>query len=45
MFVNGIIGAIPLLGSIYSLADILAIFSQSRQCLHDKLADTKVVQA
>jgi uncharacterized RDD family membrane protein YckC len=39
--VNGLIGIIPL----YGLIDILFIFSESRQCLHDKLADTIVIKA
>jgi uncharacterized RDD family membrane protein YckC len=39
--VNALIGIIPL----YGLIDILFIFSESRQCLHDKLADTIVVKA
>jgi uncharacterized RDD family membrane protein YckC len=39
--VNTIIGVIPL----YGLLDVLFIFSDSRQCLHDKLADTIVVKA
>lgn len=43
--VNGLIGAIPLVGAIYSIVDILFIFSESRQCLHDRLADTIVVDA
>lgn len=40
-FVNMIIGLVPLYGFI----DVLFIFGESRQCLHDKLADTIVVQA
>jgi uncharacterized RDD family membrane protein YckC len=39
--VNALIGIIPL----YGLIDILFIFAESRQCLHDKLADTIVVKA
>ncbi|MFT3905517.1 MAG: RDD family protein [Steroidobacteraceae bacterium] len=41
--INGVIGAIPLVGYVYTLADALMIFGESRQCLHDKLADTIVV--
>ncbi len=44
-FVNGLIGGIPLLGPIYSLADILFIFGEERRCLHDMLAGTQVVEA
>jgi uncharacterized RDD family membrane protein YckC len=43
MFVNGIITAIPLLGSLYALVDVLCIFKQDRRCIHDLMADTKVV--
>jgi uncharacterized RDD family membrane protein YckC len=39
--VNALIGIVPL----YGLIDILFIFSESRQCLHDKLADTIVIKA
>lgn len=39
--VNALLGVIPL----YGLIDILFIFGESRQCLHDKLADTVVVVA
>lgn len=38
---NGVLGLIPL----YGLIDALVIFSNSRQCLHDKIADTVVVNA
>jgi uncharacterized RDD family membrane protein YckC len=43
-WVNAIIGAIPLLGIFYSIADILFIFGKDRRCLHDLLAGTRVVQ-
>jgi uncharacterized RDD family membrane protein YckC len=37
--------AIPFAGNIFSLVDALAIFRESRQCLHDTIADTIVVKA
>jgi uncharacterized RDD family membrane protein YckC len=40
-FVNGVIGIVPL----YGMVDVLFIFGESRQCLHDRLADTIVVKA
>ena len=39
--VNILLGIIPL----YSLVDSLLIFGETRQCVHDKLADTIVVKA
>jgi len=39
--VNGLLGLIPL----YAVIDSLFIFAESRQCLHDKIADTIVVKA
>jgi uncharacterized RDD family membrane protein YckC len=39
--VNGLISIVPL----YGIVDALFIFGESRQCLHDKLADTVVVKA
>ena len=38
---NGIISIIPL----YGLIEVLFIFGEKRQCLHDKLANTIVVEA
>ncbi|MDY6947206.1 MAG: RDD family protein [Pseudomonadota bacterium] len=44
-FVNGIPGAIPYVGNLYGLVDHLFIFGETRQCVHDKIADTVVVKA
>ncbi len=44
-FINGLIGAVPILGGIYSLVDALFIFRSDHRCIHDLLAGTKVVKA
>lgn len=43
--VNAIPGMIPYVGNVYALVDHLFIFGESRQCVHDKIADTVVVKA
>lgn len=42
--VGWIVVMIPFVGVIYALADCLLIFRESRQCLHDNIADTIVVK-
>jgi uncharacterized RDD family membrane protein YckC len=37
--------SIPFVGGVIAIMDILMIFRESRQCLHDQLADTVVVRA
>lgn len=43
--VNAIPSMIPIIGYFYGLVDHLFIFTETRQCLHDKIADTIVVKA
>jgi len=45
VFVNGLIGAVPYLGGVYGLVDILFVFREDRRCLHDLIASTRVVVA
>ena len=45
MFVPGLIGAIPLVGGLFSLIDPLFIFGEEKRCVHDLIADTIVVTA
>lgn len=40
-----VISVIPLVGAIFVLVDILMIFGEERRCLHDRIADTIVVNA
>jgi len=39
--VNGVLGFVPL----YGIVDLLLIFGEARQCVHDKIADTIVIKA
>lgn len=43
--VTTLLAAIPIAGYAVFLVDSLLIFRQSRQCLHDQIADTIVVRA
>jgi hypothetical protein len=36
---------IPFLGNFIALVDALAIFTSERRCLHDLVANTKVIEA
>jgi uncharacterized RDD family membrane protein YckC len=40
-----IVGLVPLVGVVLVLLDLLMIFGEARQCLHDRIADTIVVRA
>ena len=39
-----LIYAVPYLGPVFGLVDALYIFNPQRQCLHDVLADTRVIR-
>lgn len=43
--VPGLVGAIPLVGMLFSLTDALFIFGEPQRCVHDYLADTIVINA
>lgn len=42
--VTWVIGMIPLIGGLYGLVNVLAIFRKSRKCLYDDIAKTIVVK-
>ncbi len=42
--VTGLMSSIPILGSIFGLVDVLVIFGDERKCLHDRIANTRVVR-
>ena len=42
---TGLIVAIPYLGLLFALGDVLFIFGERRRCLHDHFASTKVIQS
>jgi len=45
VWIPQLVGYIPVVGSLLVLIDVLVIFRGDRRCLHDLIADTKVVQA
>jgi len=45
MWLPALIGIIPILGQLFILVDWLSIFGESRRCIHDAMARTKVVEA
>lgn len=42
-FVPGLIGSIPILGVIFTIVDSCFIFRPDRRCIHDLMANTKVI--
>ena len=43
--VRHLLSAVPILGGLFALADIVAIFGKERRCLHDRIAGTRVVES
>jgi uncharacterized RDD family membrane protein YckC len=43
-FIPGLIGAVPAIGSIFALVNILMIFREDQRCLHDHIVDTVVMK-
>lgn len=43
--VPGIIGMLPTIGNVFTIVNYCFIFRADRRCLHDLLADTRVVKA
>lgn len=44
-FVPGLIGIIPILGPLFSMANLVFGLSEERRCIHDYIAGTKVVRS
>lgn len=44
-WVMSMVGNVPYLGFVASLANVVMIFGQERRCLHDQIAGTKVILA
>jgi uncharacterized RDD family membrane protein YckC len=42
---NSVFSWLGYIGLVYQLIDPLLIFQESRQCLHDRIADTVVIKA
>jgi uncharacterized RDD family membrane protein YckC len=45
VIVNALIGAVPVVGGVYSLVDACFIFRDDKRCIHDLIAGTQVVNA
>lgn len=43
-FVNGLIGAVPCIGFLYSIVDGCFVFRDDRRCIHDLIAGTQVIE-
>lgn len=43
VWVPALIGAVPAVGAFFPIIDALFIFGDEQQCLHDKIAGTKVI--
>lgn len=43
--VGSLISIVPIVGTLYGLADCLFIFRQDKRCIHDLIAGTRVVVA
>ncbi len=44
-WVVGAIGALPWIGGLFGLLDVMFIFNNDRRCLHDRIASTRVIIA
>ncbi|MGK0184933.1 MAG: putative RDD family membrane protein YckC [Verrucomicrobiales bacterium] len=44
VIVPGFIKAVPVIGGLFALIDMLFIFGGDKKCLHDKIASTAVIR-